>query len=520
MKRLLYILTVLVLFTNSSCKKFLAESSQDEVKPGNLSDLTSLMSGDGYPYQTNLSFVINYITDDISCQGGQGQERYIPIVKKIKSAFGWNKTMSEDLILTGGITSVSSINSWQILYKQIAGCNVILEYISKVSGPETEKQNLRGQALAMRAYYYFILVNMYARPYNDPASNPETNPGVPLKLDMSVSDQFYARNTVAEVYAQMEKDFLEAALLMRNNPKNNGIYKMSEQAAYAMLSRVYLYEEQWDKTIEYADKALAIKSNLAQLSSFTAAGGIYAWNNTFTNTNLNRIYDPAKSNEIIWAYEPNLAADKEVFVSSLSPAVSVVLDPPYSPSAELMNLYETRPVKDNEFYLADLRARLYYEGIFLSFIPNPPGLPIPNFKVYCGSKGGGGLRIAELYLNRAEANIRKALTAGGAGFPAALNDLNKLRASRYDTRQPYIPVNITDGAALLDFYKDERRRELAFEGHRWFDLRRYGMPAISHHYEEIPGSGEIFTLEKGDSRYTLQIPVVVMKRNPLLVQNQ
>lgn len=512
-------LVVLVLFTNSSCKKFLEESSQDEVKPGSLPDLVALMAGDGYPYITNLSLVLSFITDDIECFGGQGQEKYIPVVQKIKSPFSWRKSMFEDLIMTGGIAYVGPVNSWQVLYKQIAGCNVILDYIDKVTGSETEKQNLRGQALAMRAYYYFILVNMFGKPYNDPSSNPETNLGVPLKLDMMVSDQFYGRNTVAEVYAQMEKDFLEAALLMKNNPKNNGLYKMNEQAAYTMLSRLYLYEEQWDKTIEYADKALAIKSSLAQLSTFTTVGGTYAWNNTFLNTNNNKIYDPAKSKEIIWAYEPNLTADKEVFKSSMTPSYSFVLGPPYAPSTELMNLYETRPVSDNDTYLADLRARLYYEGAVAGFINNPPAPLTANFKVYLGTKGGGGLRVAELYLNRAEANIRKALTAGGEGLQSALNDLNTLRASRYDTRKAYVPVNISDAQTLLDFYKDERRRELAFEGHRWFDLRRYGMPALSHYYEEVPGSGETFTLDKGDSRYTLQIPEVVMQRNPLLVQN-
>lgn len=515
MKRLLYMLAVLVLFTNSSCKKFLEESSQDEVKPGNIPDLTALMAGEGYPNLVNLTAVLNFISDDIQCYGGQGQEKFVTVVRKPKSAFAWEKSMFEDLILSGGLSSVGSVNSWQILYKQIAGCNVVLGYVDKVTGTEADKENLRGQALAMRAYYYFILVNMFAKPYNDPASDPKVSLGVPLKLDMEVSDQFFARNTLAEVYAQMEKDLLDGALLMKNYPKNTGFYKMSELAAYTMLSRLYLYQEQWDKTIEYAGKALAIKSSLTQLSTYTAAGGYYAWNNAFT-LSANTIYDPIKSKEIIWAYEPNLVVEREVFVTGSTLSFTAVLGPPYAPSSELIALYDSRPVSANEIYLGDLRARLYYIAVVGGFTVIPPATILANFKVSNGGKGGGGLRVAELYLNRAEANIRK----GGAGLQSALNDLNTLRASRYDTRQAYIPVNITDAQELLSFYKEERRRELAFEGHRWFDLRRYGMPSISHYYEEIPGAGQTYTLAEGDSRYTLQIPEVVMKRNPLLVQNQ
>ncbi|HWW39760.1 RagB/SusD family nutrient uptake outer membrane protein, partial [Pedobacter sp.] len=102
---------------------------------------------------------------------------------------------------------------------------------------------------------------------------------------------------------------------------------------------------------------------------------------------------------------------------------------------------------------------------------------------------------------------------------SALQDLNTLRMSRYDTRQAYVPVNITDKTQLLNFCRDERRREFPFDGHRWFDLRRYGMPSISHFYEEVPGTGQTFTLAKGDDRYTFPIPQEVLDRNGELTQN-
>lgn len=76
------------------------------------------------------------------------------------------------------------------------------------------------------------------------------------------------------------------------------------------------------------------------------------------------------------------------------------------------------------------------------------------------------------------------------------------------------------GDDLLTFYKEERRRELAFEDHRWFDLRRYGMPEITHVYQgsesEIPAT---YVLPQGGDRYVLPIPRSVLDKNYNLEAN-
>ena len=77
------------------------------------------------------------------------------------------------------------------------------------------------------------------------------------------------------------------------------------------------------------------------------------------------------------------------------------------------------------------------------------------------------------------------------------------------------PTN--DGKAIrLNFpdLTEERRKELCYEGQRWFDLRRYGMPSIQHKWE-----GKIYTLTKNDPSYVLPIPPNVLQRNLLLEQN-
>jgi hypothetical protein len=145
---------------------------------------------------------------------------------------------------------------------------------------------------------------------------------------------------------------------------------------------------------------------------------------------------------------------------------------------------------------------------------------VRNDLLYRGGQGGAGLRVAELYLNRAEASIQRYMQSGNvADRTSALYDINTLRSSRYDTRQPYVAIDITDGQDLLAFCRDERRREFPLEGHRWFDLRRYGMPAISRTYAEEPGVVQTFSLSQGDARYVLPIPKAVLDKNGLLTQN-
>lgn len=121
-------------------------------------------------------------------------------------------------------------------------------------------------------------------------------------------------------------------------------------------------------------------------------------------------------------------------------------------------------------------------------------------------------------MNRAEANIRLFLENGNENLRiSALTDLNYLREHRF--RQPYEDVNITDGQTLLEFCLDERRKELAFDDHRWFDLRRCGMPEMIHEVTINKGQVQEYRLAKGSDRYVLPIPKKVLDKNPALVQN-
>jgi hypothetical protein len=490
-----------------SCKKFLAESSPDEIRPTNTLDLNALMIGSAYPYILSTDLYLDLLTDEIKCNGlplltnGQPNTTYSSHLTNGTLLFTWSPAMF-DQTATG---LLNDHDSWQTYYKLINGCNLIKDYVDKVTGPETDKKAMLGQVLFLRAFYYLKLVNLYARPYNGNGVNPATTPGVPLILSSIVSDERKPRNTIAEVYAQIEKDLLEAAGLLKDNYTLPNSFRVGHIAAYALLSRMYLYmgrKEDMDKVIQYATAVITEKPMLTLLKSyFTSA----------TAFNTAGIYDVNASQEIIWGYGGNPTQ-----VSLYIPPVNFInLHPPFAVSNELSNLYDKGTGSTNQ---GDLR----YVSWFSKYTNASVQYPLKSAKIGTSQPyGDKGIRVAEMYLNRAEASILRYKNGGqAADLAQALSDLNTLRESRYDTRNvAYTPINITNADSLYAFLKEERRRELALEeGHRWFDIRRWAEP-VTHTLIDANAQSTVYTLNPGSLIYALPIPYTAMENNFTLAQN-
>jgi hypothetical protein len=185
--------------------------------------------------------------------------------------------------------------------------------------------------------------------------------------------------------------------------------------------------------------------------------------------------------------------------------------PPYVVSQDLLDLYDYDPTFVSN--TRDLRPWMFYNkyvyplaGQYVLFYGN-------KFGSFNDQVGGKGMRVAEAYLNRAEAYIRYGQAQDAQ---KALDDLNTLRRHRH--ADGYVDLRLSDIPDLLTFCREERRRELSFEEHRWFDLRRYGMPAIKHvfHGEATETPREITIPAE---RYVLPFSREVLDRNPNLVPN-
>lgn len=520
MKTKIYLLIAFVL---CGCSKFLEESSQNEVRPSSVSDLLELAAGDAYCTGSPMEVWTELLTDDMQCNGGMNDEKTELSVEKLQAPFTWDVEVYEKLAEKIGIADSqnNTPNHWVKLYRYIKGCNIILDYIDKVTGDHKIKDNLRGQMLVLRGYYYFLLVNYYAWPYNH--GDPAENLGVPLKLTMELSDELLPRNTVKEVYTQIEKDYLAGNEYLENNQLQNSVYRIDHIAAKGLLARMYLYMEDYGKALDYADQVIALRPGLLDLAR-VHIGGVFPIGGTVS------VYNPTLSPEVIWA---NARGLKNVFYPN--PATTYVYA--WNASSELISLYEdahayplNHPTRGD--YMGDLRYRFYF-----AVSPIPPyqqltGSDGKSCLIYAGyahvrgdkgtakDSGNEGVRSSEMYLIRAEINSLRYKETGQDSYRmAALADLNYLRKHRYDTRnRPYVNKNIADPDELISFCRDERRREMSFEAHRWFDLRRYGMPRLVHMYgiETL----QEYVLEEKSPHYVLPIPRQVRERNPKLIQNQ
>lgn len=187
--------------------------------------------------------------------------------------------------------------------------------------------------------------------------------------------------------------------------------------------------------------------------------------------------------------------------------------PVFNMSQELVNLYDKGTGSSN---MGDLR----YVGWYWKTTGTV--WPYRSIKVSLNAQyGDKGIRVAEMYLNRAEALVTRFKRTGNtADRDQALLDLNALRQSRYDTRNtPYTPVTITDADALFTFCREERRRELALEeGHRWCDIKRWGL-SVTHKLIDANGVTTTYTLASGSKMYALPIPYTAINRNDQLAQN-
>lgn len=476
----------------AGCDGFLKEYSQSDIRPGSVADLQEMMMGEAYPSKYNdpnyhFGRYLELLTDDVTQINMPAMASSIEAVRveaerysaKGMGPFTWSVDMYEMMD-----EQTAGTNTWEILYSLIKGCNVALDNVNTVPGTVAEKADLVGQALALRSFYYWYLVNCYALPAN--AEGAMESPGVPLVLKSAVEDLMPARNTVGEVYARIEADLMEALPLLEAHGQTVSKHRVTLEFAWMMLCRVCLYQERWAEAAQWAGKIIDKRPELLNMAS-----GSHARCDVLESA----------SPESIWLYSDGIEWRDASFLGSGTA---------YNPSESLRSMYAA----------GDLRVTSM--GGFWGMLASD--FVTINYIRKCSNSfpraGGKGMRTAEAYLNRAEALIEQVLAGGDAGLlTQALDELNTLRQNRLSAAA-YAPLSITDPAEALQFCRDERRRELCWEEHRWFDLRRWGMPEITHSYQPyIEGSPTDYVLAAGDKRYVLQIPKETIDRNVNLTQN-
>ena len=356
----------------------------------------------------------------------------------MKNGYIWAKEIWE------GSTSID----WNNRYQQIFYANYVLEGLKKINRADdpTYYDRLKGTALFYRAHAFYQLAQEFCAPYDRSASNDGS--GLPLRLtsDLNVHTD---RATVKETYERIVADLLEALELL----SENDTYKTRpvKAAASAMLSRVYLTMQQYDKALTYAETTLAANYKLID----------------FNNLKTSASYPMERFNSEV------------IFHSQMTQ---------YTP------LSSSRLILDSTLYRSfandDIRKAAWFK----------PATGGYTFKgSYCGSlQIFNGVAVDECYLTKAECLVRNGSVA------EAISTLNKLLIARYKTGS-YKPTNVTNQQEALAIILMERRKELLFRGIRWTDLRRLNLDpsTTTTIYRKLNGTG--YKLEPSSPNYTLPI---------------
>ncbi|MBS1730321.1 MAG: RagB/SusD family nutrient uptake outer membrane protein [Bacteroidetes bacterium] len=347
-------------------------------------------------------------------------------------------------------------DTWLAGYAAINDVNNVLSALDVVI--DEKKDRVEGEAKFIRGACYFDLVRMFGKAWND--GNPSTNLGVPIVLTPTTvisGESQLPRSTVAEVYAQALQDLKDAQSLL---PAKNGFFANSV-AASAMLARIYLQQGDFENAANAANKAIT-----------DATDNGYSLNAKYADEFPNPSSPGAVPNtpEDLFAMQVTTSSGTNVFQEfySANGRGDIAI------TSNHLDLYESGDDRLNLFYTSGGST---YTGKFENLYGN----------VHI-------LRLAEMYLVRAEANFRMGTSIG----TAPVNDINKIR------NRVNLP-SYTSSDLTLDKILLERKLELAFEGFTLHDLKR------------TEGAAGVFNWN--DPKLVYPIPQRELRVNANLTQN-
>ncbi|RAV28878.1 RagB/SusD family nutrient uptake outer membrane protein [Sinomicrobium soli] len=356
---------------------------------------------------------------------------------------------------------------WNLMYEVIVNATKAIdggESLEAVTdGQQQEIDQLVGEAYALRALAHFDLVRLFAQPYNFTAD--AGHDGVPVIARSEDNEIAPSRNTVKEVYDQVNSD-LETAIHKMTEERKNGRFTI--YAAKALAARAYLYQENYEM-------AITLSTDVLENGGYTLVpNGSYPelWSEAFNSESIfevvNTVADNAGTNSIGHFFDPAGYADALV-------------------PEELYELYDSGDAR-LEAINRGSKTGAEDDALFVYKFPNGTSWD-DNMKV---------LRLAEQYLIRAEAYAK-------TDKPDLARDDLMAVVNRAD---PGAAGVTGSGQGLVDRILEERRKELAFEGHRLFDLNRNKKDV------RIIQSENVLEVAYPNDKFILPIPLNEINANP------
>lgn len=477
MKVIYSLIAAMMLLT--SCSDFLKEEDKDKVIPRTIDQFEAMLHQEGF-VDVSWFYRSDIMTDDVS----ENTNVITTAKNPLKRLYTWQY----DVERTGdGVYTDDNNNMWGKLYNDVLVANYVLERSGDIVDSEkmpSRVNNLMAEALFLRARAYFELVNIYAEPYD--AATASTTQGIPLREGTGIVND-YSRSSVADVYKQIEDDLGRSIELFGQSSEKKSLWHPNKKAAQLLLSRVYLYKGEWQKVVN-------ITTEIIESSQL----GLYPMNR-YPNEAVVRTANPEvfhTTGVIAGTLVDNASEGVPSDIPMIYRVSGSLSTAAYGVSDELLNMYSEN----------DMRLILYFK--------NANGKSVPaKWHPQFTAMGGYTYRLAEAFLSRAEAN------AALNHCQEALKDMHDLLAKRIDGSFESMLPSVNDQMAVRRFVLDQRRMELCFENHRWYDLRRtqswyprdlrhvFTPSTSSSGYIGTPGAPENYTLRSTSPNYTFELPL-------------
>lgn len=345
---------------------------------------------------------------------------------------------------------------WMSSYRRVNLANTVLETLDRAGINQNNQMlwdDVKGQALFLRAFSYYKLAQMFSPPYRN--GDPDLPFGLPLLQTASITEA-YQRSSLKETYDQIISDASQAAALLSPTPAFKT--RAGKAAAFGLLARTHLLIGNYADAASNAEKVLAIQFELMDYNQINPSAAV-----PFQRFNKEVIYHSAMS-------------------TGLNNSVTRVDSLLYSACAA-----------------DDLRKQLFFQRQadgYYSFKGN-----------YDGQITGGmfdGITTGEMWLVLAESNAKL------GKIDESLAALNKLLVNRWKTGR-FVPILERDPILLLARIRFERKLELLFRGIRWSDIRRYNSSGEEKIELKRWLNDQWYRLPFGDHRFTVLIPNKVVE---------
>ena len=371
---------------------------------------------------------------------------------------------------------------WKLNYAGIVQANTVIEKTPLISADETLKNRIIGEALFLRAYYHFTLAQVFG--------------DIPLILKIQTPEEVLVPKTSkTTVFEQVVDDAEEAASLLPVSYGGSDVGRATKGAALALKAKAHLYLEQWENVV----------STIAEVKAL----GIYALQSDYRNNFMKNTQNNSESVFEVQHANLELGVGNNLNQQWLS---KKVIDG-YGFAEVTMDFVNTFEAGDPRLEFSVARKNEEYFGTIYKASYSSTGASPRKFlqdtsEVSQRSDGDinyTAIRYADVLLWEAEALAELGRTSDAL---APLEEVRaRARAQAADPGTALPPITTTNQQELIDIIRHERRVELGFEFHRFFDLVRWGIAAdVLTGF--VAGKNEVFP-----------IPQTELDLNPNLTQN-